>query len=345
MDVCYVFFALADQTTPRGVVFFVHGACENGRKGANLVQISDTGHVIRALTIAGSDSGGGAGIQADLKTFAAFEVYGASALTALTAQNTQGVQGIYEVAPEFLRQQVESVNGDIGFDAAKIGMLGSAAMTTEVADIIARAEMTNLVLDPVMVAKGGASLLEDHAVHMLKTRLLPLATVLTPNLLEAEVLCGYPIHSWSDCQQAVSDLAKMGPQCIVLKGGHATWGISRTLPDDANGAQVFDLVFDGSALTTFYAPRVFSRKTHGTGCTLSAAIAACLARGMRVLDAIATAKTFVWEAMVSAAAWDVGTGHGPLDHSVAPRFSTGIEAGGTYRWHNDGRFHLEGIRI
>jgi hydroxymethylpyrimidine/phosphomethylpyrimidine kinase len=311
------------------------------------VWMRENGHVVRALTIAGSDSGGGAGIQADLKTFAAFSVYGLSVVTALTAQNTVGVQAVRYMDPEFVQLQFDSVLDDIGTDATKIGMLGSSAIIAAVAAAVQARGLSQLVVDPVMVAKGGASLMDADAVAVLKAKLLPLAAIITPNIPEAEVLWGHRIDSYADCVQAARELHALGPRCVVIKGGHAQahWANTaavgkrdawqETLAQGQQSgtlARAVDVVFDGQQVTSFSTPRVSSHKTHGTGCTFSSAITASLARGSSVMDALAQAKSFIYQAILSAAQWDVGTGHGPTDHSVSPRFSTGLVAGKAYRW-------------
>ncbi len=286
------------------------------------------GQVARALTIAGSDSGGGAGIQADLKTFSAFAVYGTTALAAVTAQNTIGVQAVFDVPPDIVSHQLTSVLDDIGTHAVKTGMLSNSDVIETVAKVLSRYHVSNVVVDPVMVAKGGAMLLQSDAVKALKHTLLPLADIVTPNLPEADSLCGYPIKSWKDCERAAKDLFDCGPRMVVIKGGHADW---QGCADDA-----IDLVYDGRQFTTFQTRRITSQKTHGTGCTFSAAITACLARGMKPLDAIATAKAFVTDGISAAANWDIGAGHGPTDHSVPVRPVSGISAGRHYE-----RKHLE----
>jgi hydroxymethylpyrimidine/phosphomethylpyrimidine kinase len=258
--------------------------------------------LLRALTIAGSDSGGGAGIQADLKTFSAFGVYGMSVLTAITAQNTVGVQGIETLTPAFIRTQFESVVSDIGVDALKTGMLGTAAVVAAVAAMIADAGLTNLVVDPVMVAKSGDHLLAEDAVQAVRTLLLPLALVITPNVPEAETLVGGPIETVDDMKAAAQRLHDLGPRWIVVKGGHM------------GGETVTDLLYDGTAFQSLDTPRIETPHTHGTGCTFSAAMTACLAKGRSVPDAFAAAKRYTHAAI--AAAPGLGHGHGPLNHLV-----------------------------
>jgi hydroxymethylpyrimidine/phosphomethylpyrimidine kinase len=289
------------------------------------------GHVYRALTVAGSDSGGGAGIQADLKTFAAFDVYGMSVIAGLTAQNTVGVQGIEPVSPEFVALQLRSVFTDLRPDAIKTGMLGNSDVIEVVADSFRKQAFTKIVVDPVMVAKGGESLLQRDAVRTLCEKLLPLALVVTPNIPEAEVLCGYTIDSFAACQKAARDIAAMGPKYVVIKGGHASESWSTKF---ANGetAQATDLVYSNGEETTLSSRRIDSRKTHGTGCTFSSAIAANIAAGAAVLDAIATAKVFIQKAIESAKDFDLGEGHGPTDHSVTVEPVREVEACCHYRW-------------
>lgn len=256
----------------------------------------------RALTIAGSDSGGGAGIQADLKTFHAFGVYGMSVLTAVTAQNTVGVQGVETLTPEFVVRQFESVVADIGVDALKTGMLATAAIVAAVAGAIAGARLANLVVDPVMVAKSGDHLLTEAAVDAVRTRLLPLALVVTPNLPEAETLVGGPIRTEAEMAAAARRLHALGPRWVVVKGGHAA------------GDTVTDLLFDGESFQRLTTPRLATPHTHGTGCTFAAAMTACIARGRSVPEAFAAAKRYTHAAIAAAPA--LGHGHGPLNHMV-----------------------------
>ena len=258
----------------------------------------------RALTIAGSDSGGGAGIQADLKTFSAFGVYGMTVLTAVTAQNTVGVQGVEALTPAFITTQFESVVSDIGVDALKTGMLGSAEAVAAVAAMIASAKLTKLVVDPVMVAKSGDHLLAHDAVHALRTLLLPLALVITPNVPEAETLVGGPISTMEEMREAARRLHALGPRWIVVKGGHM------------DGETVTDLLYDGATFQSLDTPRIDTPHTHGTGCTFSAAMTACLAKGQSVPDAFAAAKRYTHAAITAAPG--LGHGHGPLNHLVKP---------------------------
>jgi hydroxymethylpyrimidine/phosphomethylpyrimidine kinase len=254
-----------------------------------------------ALTIAGSDSGGGAGIQADLKTFAAHGVYGTSAITALTAQNTLGVTGVHTVPAEFVTAQIEAVAEDLGCDAVKTGMLATAAIVEVVAAAVEELELPNLVVDPVMVAKGGDRLLDADAAHALRTALFRLARVVTPNVPEAEVLAEMTIRSLSDMQEAARRIKKFGPSAVLVKGGH--------LPGDT----ITDLLFDGSQVVEISGPRIGGRHTHGTGCTLAAAIAARLARGATLEVAARGARDYVAGAMQHGI--DLGAGHQPLNHS------------------------------
>jgi hydroxymethylpyrimidine/phosphomethylpyrimidine kinase len=252
-----------------------------------------------ALTIAGSDSGGGAGIQADLKTFAVMGVHGASAITALTAQNTLGVAEILEVPAAFVGAQIEAVMADIGAAAAKTGMLSSAAIIEVVASAIARHNVRNLVVDPVMVAKGGARLLRDDAVDSLRRLLLPLAAVVTPNLPEAEVLLGRPVRTLDERRQAARDLVALGARAAVVKGGHSDEPLA------------IDHYFDGTELVELQSPRMATTNTHGSGCVFSAAIAAELAKGSDSLAAVHQAKEFITGAIERSL--EVGRGHGPVN--------------------------------
>ena len=251
-----------------------------------------------ALTIAGSDSGGGAGIQADLRTFAFLGVHGTSAITAITAQNTRDVTGILELPVELITQQIDAVVDDIGVQAAKTGMLASAEIIAAVADAIERHGIRNLVVDPVMVAKGGARLLRDDAVAALRQRLLPLAAVVTPNLPEAAVLLGRPVKSLEDRRRAARDLVAMGARADVVKGGHAQ-------------GDAVDVFFAGAEIAELRAPRVDTQNTHGSGCVFSAAIAAGLARGLETANAVREAKVFVTRAILSSL--EIGHGHGPVN--------------------------------
>jgi hydroxymethylpyrimidine/phosphomethylpyrimidine kinase len=254
----------------------------------------------RALTIAGSDSGGGAGIQADLKTFAAFGVFGTSAITALTAQNTTGVTAVHVVPADFVTAQIEAVAADIGCDVVKTGMLATAAIVEAVAAAIESLDLPNLVVDPVMIAKSGHRLLDADGVHALKASLLPIARVVTPNVPEAEALAGTTIRTPADLRDAARRLSDLGAAAVVMKGGHLA------------GADVIDLVFERGEFVELAGPRVSSRHTHGTGCTFASAIAAGLAYGRALAEAVRAAKEYVAGAMRGGI--DVGQGHQPLDH-------------------------------
>lgn len=256
-----------------------------------------------ALTIAGSDSGGGAGIQADLKTFHQHGVFGTSAITAITAQNTLGVTDWAAVSPDLVQKQIEAVASDLRPDAVKSGMLANREIIETVAASIERLELRNYVLDPVMVATSGDLLIEKNAVESIRSRLFPLADLVTPNGDEATVLTGEPIRSVDDMRRAAEAIAGMGARAVLLKGGHIR----------ANDDSVVDLLYDGS-FTEFSNSRIETTSTHGTGCTLSAAIAAHLALGASLKDAVAEAIEFVHLALESAPG--LGSGHGPLNHFV-----------------------------
>ena len=257
----------------------------------------------RVLVIAGSDSGGGAGIQADIKTITALGAYAATAVTALTAQDTLAIHGIFPVPPAFVRLQAETALADLGADAIKTGMLGSAAVVEAVAGLLAeRAPGVPLVVDPVMVAKGGARLLEEDAVSALKRSLLPLATLLMPNLPEAEALTGLAITSLDEMRHAAEALLTLGVPAVMLKGGH--------LP----GPMVVDLLATVDGITLLERPRIATRHTHGTGCTLASAVAAGLAQGMALPEAVLRARAYVQAAIAGAPGF--GKGHGPLNHVV-----------------------------
>ena len=258
--------------------------------------------IAKALTVAGSDSGGGAGIQADLKTFSAFRVFGMSVITAVTAQNSVGVQGVENLPPAFVALQLRSVLSDFGADAAKCGMLSTAPIIEAVAAGLAEHRVGKLVVDPVMVAKSGDALLEADARKALIDRILPLALVVTPNLPEAEALSGIPVTGRAEMEEAARLIHALGPRYVLVKGGH--------LEGDA-----LDLLYNGRAFTAFNAPRIASPNTHGTGCTLSAAIAAGLARGQAIGDAIRDAKAYVTRAIREGFA--AGHGVGQLRHFIA----------------------------
>ena len=256
-----------------------------------------------AVTIAGSDSGGGAGIQADLKTFSALGVYGASVITALTAQNTLGVQGIHDIPPDFIARQIDSVFSDLAVRAVKIGMLSQPAVIEAVAAGLVRHRADTVVLDPVMVATSGDRLLAPEAVESLKTKLVPHALVITPNLPEAAAMLNEPIAEDEAAMRGQAErLMRLGPGAVLIKGGHA------------EGADSVDLLLDAKGLERFAAPRLATRNTHGTGCTLSSAIAAELAKGASLRDAVATAKAYLTEALKQADKLDIGKGRGPVHH-------------------------------
>lgn len=253
-----------------------------------------------ALTIAGSDSGGGAGIQADLKTFAAHGVYGTSAITALTAQNTVGVDGVHVVPDDFVTAQIEAVVSDIGCDAVKTGMLANSTIVEAVAAAVESLELPNLVVDPVMVAKSGDHLVDEEAVHALRWTLLRLARVVTPNIPEAEVLAKMPIKSKEDMREAARRIAMLKPAAVVIKGGHLS------------GPEVIDILLESGTYHEWIGPRIEGPNTHGTGCTFASAIAAHLAKGAALKDAVPAAKEYVEGAMRHGI--PLGRGHRPLNH-------------------------------
>jgi hydroxymethylpyrimidine/phosphomethylpyrimidine kinase len=255
------------------------------------------------LSIAGSDPSGGAGIQADLKTFAARGVYGMAVVTALTAQNTRGVSGVETVSPGFVADQIEAIFEDVRVDAVKIGMIADAAIARAVAGVLSAHSGVPIVLDPVMVAKGGSALLAPDAVEALTTRLLPVAAMLTPNLPEAAALLGEPVASDRAGMAAqATRLRALGPTSVLVKGGHL----------EGEGSP--DVLATADGLEWFEAKRIPTRNTHGTGCTLSSAIAAELAKGASPLEAVRTAKAYLAEAIATADKLSVGSGHGPVHH-------------------------------
>ncbi|WP_209973126.1 bifunctional hydroxymethylpyrimidine kinase/phosphomethylpyrimidine kinase [Paenibacillus eucommiae] len=262
----------------------------------------------KALTIAGSDSGGGAGIQADIKTFQELDVFGMSVITVLTAQNTLGVQGVFPQALEAVEAQMDSVLSDIGADAVKTGMLFTADIIRLVARKLQQHKAQNLVVDPVMYAKGGAQLLQQEAMDALKQTLLPLAKVITPNIPEACAILGIPdIHNATDMRAVAEKLLELGPQYVLLKGGHLS------------GTQAIDLLVaaDGSEAVSFISDRIETPHTHGTGCTLASAITAELAKGRPVNEAVQTAKQFITAAISHSL--NIGGGIGPTDHGAYRR--------------------------
>ena len=261
----------------------------------------------RLLTIAGSDSGGGAGIQADLKTFSALGCFGMTAITALTAQNTTGVRAIHGVPPDMLRDQIDAVVEDIGVDAVKIGMLHSPDIVRTVADAIDRHNLQHVVLDPVMVATSGAVLIDNPAIAALVKDLFGRSVLVTPNLDEAALLVGRPLRSQTDMELAARELLAQGARAVLLKGGHLA------------GEVVSDLLMTHRGLPHWMrAPRIATANTHGTGCTLSSAIAAHLALGLPLLEAVEAARAYVRGALAAGAGVRTGAGSGPLNHGYAP---------------------------
>lgn len=258
----------------------------------------------RVLTIAGSDSGGGAGIQADLKTISALGCFGMSVITALTAQNTQGVMGIHPVPTEFVRQQLDAVLSDIGVDAVKIGMLFSPELIRTVAQALKDYDVKQVVLDPVMIAQSGDKLVQDDAIEAIMENLLPLVDVLTPNLPEAEVLASTSVKTKDEIRQAAKTLSQTGSKAVLIKGGHLS------------GEQSNDLLYL-SAEERFIelpGPRITTNNNHGTGCTLSSAIASGLAKGSSVEAAVRNAKDYIQGAIAAGAKYKIGRGHGPVHH-------------------------------
>jgi hydroxymethylpyrimidine/phosphomethylpyrimidine kinase len=256
-------------------------------------------HIPNVLSIAGSDPSGGAGIQADLKTFSALGVYSMAAITALTAQNTQGVSGLQEVPPEFVQAQLDAIFTDIRVDAVKIGMLGNAEIINVVANILERYHPQNIVLDPVMVATSGDSLISAGAADVMKVRLIPLCDVLTPNIPEAEKLSRKAVI---DMERSARDLLELGCGAVLIKGGHL------------KGDEALDMLSYGDQCLTLHAPRIETQNTHGTGCTLSSALAAYLAKGLPFPDAARAAIEYLNAALTAADMLDVGHGHGPVHH-------------------------------
>ncbi len=264
-----------------------------------------------ALSIAGSDSGGGAGIQADLKTFAALKVFGTTAITAVTAQNTLEVRAVHALPPDMVAAQVRAVTDDLPVAAVKTGMLADERIVAAVADLAAEGRLPNLVVDPVLVASTGARLATAPSVEAYRTRLLPLARVVTPNLHEAGVLTDSAVRTLSDQRDAARSLGALTGGVVVVKGGHAAAGC---------GPDAVDVVWDGQDLYELRRPRIDTINNHGSGCTFSAAIAAGLASGSSTADAISAANAYVHDAIQSGASWKLGGGHGPLDH-FTPRSS------------------------
>jgi len=261
----------------------------------------------RVLSIAGSDSGGGAGIQADLKTFSALGCFGMTAITALTAQNTCGVRSIHPIPPAMLRDQIDAVVEDIGVDAVKVGMLHSPEIVHTVALAIDRHALVHVVFDPVMVATSGAVLIDNTAVDVLVRELFPRVAVITPNLDEAALLVGRALTSEHDMETAAADMLKMGAHAVLLKGGHLAGDTVSDLYLDARGARLW-----------MRAPRIPSANTHGTGCTLSSAIAAYLAVGESLIESVQSARTYIRGALQNGSQVRTGQGSGPLNHGFAP---------------------------
>ena len=253
-----------------------------------------------SLTIAGSDSGGGAGIQADLKTFSALGTFGCSVITAVTAQNTTGVYGIHEIPLDIIESQIDAVLNDLNPNVIKTGMLASIEVIKLISEKIKSSKTKNIVVDPVMIAKGGDKLIQDNAIGHLISELLPLSTVVTPNIPEAEVLSHMSINNTQDIESAAKIIHKMGPDFVVIKGGHS------------NDSKSNDIIFDGQKFTTLEANRILTTNTHGTGCTYASAIAAGLAKNYSVGKSVKEAKNYVTEAIKNEPG--LGNGHGPLNH-------------------------------
>lgn len=261
----------------------------------------------RVLTIAGSDSGGGAGIQADIKTISAMGCYAASAITAVTVQNTLGVQAVHPVPLDILESQIDAVLSDIGTDAIKIGMLHSADVVMIVADMLKKYRISNVVLDPVMVSTSGHRLIEEDAVEVIKKRLIPLARVITPNIPEAEILAGSKIAGEKDFDDIARKLSNNGEVSVFLKAGHL------------DGDDLVDYFYNAEddSITRLSSIRVRTRNTHGTGCTLSSAFAAALAKGKGLTESAESAKQYIEQAIISGADYEIGGGHGPVNHFFA----------------------------
>lgn len=260
----------------------------------------------RVLIVAGSDSGGGAGVQADIKTVTALRGYAAAAITAVTAQNTKGVSGVHGVPAEFVARQMEAVLSDIGADCIKTGMLHTAAIVDAVAEVIRRlAPRVPLVVDPVMIAKGGERLLKPAAIDALKRELLVRTTVLTPNIPEAESLTGLKVRDVDDLMHVTEMVQTLGPRAVLLTGGHM------------RGETITDVLCEDGRLEVFESPRVSTPHTHGTGCTLASAIATGIAQGLGIRAAVVRARAFVWQAILGAPGF--GSGHGPIDHTHTVR--------------------------
>lgn len=255
----------------------------------------------KALTIAGSDSGGGAGIQADLKTFTAHSVYGLSVITSVTAQNTLGVQGIHDLPTDFIEFQFDSVVKDIGFNSIKLGMLSNLKIAKAIAKKLNECEVGNLVIDPVMKAKDGSDLLKESAVKIYKDSLFYRATIVTPNIPEAEILISEKIENPSDMKMAAEEIKKFGPNAVLIKGGHL-----------GHNFNAIDILYDGKDFELLESEKIDTKNTHGTGCTYSAAICANLAKGMSLLDSVRKAKEYINGAIQNS--FKIGSGNGPLNH-------------------------------
>ncbi len=260
------------------------------------------------LTIAGSDSSGGAGIQADLKTFTALGVYGASVITALTAQNTKGVLGIHPVPPSFVSKQFQAVTSDLDVVAVKIGMLGTAQVSNTIINCLATSTIPTMILDPVMVATSGDKLLNADAIDLIKSHLMPMATLITPNRTEAARLTGSaPFKTHQEMAEQAKILLNQGANAVLIKGG------------DFEEKSAFDLLVTHEDIFEFDRPRIDTQNTHGTGCTLSSAITAYMAKGYGLIKAVEAGKDYVWQALFAARQYEIGQGHGPLEHAYTLR--------------------------
>jgi len=257
----------------------------------------------KALTIAGSDSGGGAGIQADLKTFQSLNVFGMSVITSVTSQNTKGVRSIQDISPEIVGDQIDMVMEDIGTDAVKTGMLANKQIIEIVANRIKKHNIKNLVIDPVMISKSGARLLKKEAVSSLIKELIPLCFLLTPNIYEAQIISNITIKNIEDAKKSAILINKKGPKNLLIKGGHLA------------GDKAIDILYNGREFVFFEEKQIHSKNTHGTGCTLSAAITAELAKGKKLINAVKIAKKYITDA-ISNAPDNIGNGHGPLYHPI-----------------------------
>jgi len=267
----------------------------------------------KALTIAGSDSGGGAGIQADLKTFYSFNVFGMSVLTSITAQNTLGVRAVHDIPPDIIEKQIDAVMEDIGADSVKTGMVSSKRIIETIANRVKKYRMKKLVVDPVMIAQSGDRLLQKDAELSLAKELFPLTFILTPNVYEAELISGLKIKNIEDAKKAAELIHEKGPEFVLLKGGHLN-----------DNEEAVDILFDGKKFDYFKAQRIDTSNTHGTGCTFSAAITACLSKGMDVHSAVETAKDYITRAIQNAPR-DIGKGSGPLYHNITPLSPSAFE--------------------